>query len=109
MKDSPDKKNKRGPSVKAHLTEGVYAEDGVAHVTVPGDVAQRFEAAKQHAHIVSDHEGPRAIDEKHMSGFEQLPDRVRNITEVAKAEAKSAGAATTRTPDVGFPARPYVE
>lgn len=89
--------------------KGIYAEEGVAKVKVPEDVAEKFEAAKQHAHETSKGKGPSAIDEKHKSGFEPLVDRARNLTEVTRAKVQSEGEAETRYPEVGFPARPYVE
>ena len=45
----------------------------------------------------------------HKSGFEPVVDRARNLTAVTEAKARSGDEAETRTPDVGFPARPHVD
>jgi chloramphenicol 3-O-phosphotransferase len=87
----------------------VKGEGGSVRASVPAEVADRFEAAKQHAHEASAGQGPSAIDDKHKSGFEELPDRARNLTEVARAKMQTGGQAETRTPDIGFPARPNVQ
>lgn len=53
--------------------------------------------------------GPQPIDDKHKSGFEELPDRARNLTAVTEAKVQSGGEAETRSPNIGFPARPHVD
>ena len=63
---------------------------------------------REHLHEASAGSGPQAIDEKHMSGMEEGPDRARNMTEVARAKMQTGGEAETRTPDIGFPARDTV-
>lgn len=41
----------------------------------------------------------------HKSGFEEGPDRARDLTEVARAKMQTGGEAETRKPEIGFPAR----
>jgi hypothetical protein len=84
-------------------------DGGRTEIQVPASVADRFEAAKQGAHERTAGTGPTPIDDKHKSGFEQLPDRARNMTAVTKAQVQSGGEADTRSPEIGFPAREYVE
>jgi hypothetical protein len=86
----------------------IKGEGGRTEIQVPASVADRFEAAKQGAHERSAGTGPTPIDDKHKSGFEQLPDRARNLTAVTEAKVQSGGEAETRAPDIGFPARPHV-
>jgi len=86
----------------------VKAEKGKTEIEVPASVADRFEAAKEGAHERTAGTGPTPIDDKHKSGFEQVPDRVRNLTAVTEAKVKSGGEKNTRPPEVGFPARPHV-
>jgi hypothetical protein len=40
--------------------------------------------------------------------MEPVSDRARNLTAVTEARVQSGGEAETRTPDIGFPARPNV-
>lgn len=49
------------------------------------------------------------LDDKHKSGMEPLPERARNLTEVAEAKMRSGGKAETRKPEIGFPAAGHVE
>jgi hypothetical protein len=86
----------------------IKATEGRTEVEVPASVAERFEAAKNGAHERTAGTGPTPLDDKHKSGFEQLPDRARNLTAVTEAKVKSGGEANTRPPEVGFPARPHV-
>ena len=47
-------------------------------------------------------------DDAHKSGMEPVAYRARNLTAVTEEEVRSGGAADTRHPNVGFPARPHV-
>jgi hypothetical protein len=85
----------------------IKGEGGAIRVEVPAAVADRFNAAVERTGGGSDHSP--VTDDKHMSGMEPVADRVRNLTEVATAKMQSGGTAETRTPDIGFPARPHVD
>ena len=43
-----------------------------------------------------------------MSGMENPADRIRNLTAVTEAKVQSGGTPETRSPDIGFPAKPNV-
>ena len=85
----------------------VKSNEGRTEIEVPASVADRFEAAKQGVHDRTGGTGPQ-VDDTHKSGFEEVSDRARNLTAVTEAKVQSGGKAETRSPNIGFPARPHV-